>query len=184
MNEPDLTYVQVSLNDALDDVKIPKGFCCGDAELDKYVTSGNLKRAIRSENVHATGLCNEADELIAFMTLGFSILDKARVKTFTKGNQPPYLPVAKVLMIAVDESHQGRGLGTDLMLEAFTRAVTVHNTIPLKGIFLDAAPGKDTYYSEKFGFTALDGPGTANSTPMYIPIEDVIAAISEANEHE
>jgi GNAT superfamily N-acetyltransferase len=183
MNDPDLTYAQVNLNDALDDVKLPKKFSCGDTLLDHYVTSGNLKRAIKSENLHATGMFDESQQFIGFMTVGFATLDKARVKTF-KGNQPPQLPVAKVIMIAVDQDHQGRGLGTDLMLEAFTKAATVHKTIPLKGVYLDAAPGKESFYSEMFGFTALEGPGPAGSTPMFIPIEDVIAALSEADDSE
>jgi len=184
MNDPDLTYAQVNLNEFLDDVKIPKKFNCGDAVLDKYVTSGNLKRAIKSENLHATGLFDESQNLIGFMTVGFAILDKARVKTFVKGNQPPHLPVAKVIMIAIDERHQRRGLGTDLMLEAFFKAVTVHQTIPLKGVYLDAAPGKEAFYTETFGFAELEGPSPAGSTPMFIPIEDVIAALSEADDPE
>ncbi|MHB2246457.1 GNAT family N-acetyltransferase [Pseudomonas fitomaticsae] len=184
MNDPDLTYAQVNLNESIDDVKIPKTFDCGDPFLDKYVTSGNLKRAIKSENLHATGLFDESQNLIGFMTVGFGILDKARVKTFAKGNQPPQLPVAKVSMIAIDVRYQGRGLGTDLMLEAFSKAVTVHQTIPLKGVYLDAAPGKETFYSETFGFAELEGPGVAGTTPMYIPIEDVIASLQEADNPE
>lgn len=181
MNDPDLVYVQVNLNDALDDVKLPKNFNCGEKVLDKYVSSGNLKRAIRSENLHATGMCDESSNLIGFMTVGFGVLDKARVKTFTKGNQPSQLPVAKVFMIAVDQQHQGRGIGTDLMLEAFAKAVTVHQTIPLKGVYLDAAPGKEFFYSDTFGFSALDGQGPDGTTPMYIPIEDVINSLTEAD---
>lgn len=181
MSDSDLTYAQVNLNDALGDVTFPKTFNCGDSVLDKYVTSGNLKRAVKSENLHATGLFDESQNLIGFMTVGFATLDKARVKVAAKANQPPQLSVAKIIMIAVDQRHQGRGLGTDLMLEAFTKAVAVHNMIPLKGIYLDAAPGKEKFYSEIFGFTALDGPGPAGSTPMYIPIQDVMAALSEAD---
>lgn len=183
MNDPALTYVQVNLNEALDDVKIPKQFSCGDETLDKYVTSGNLKRAIRSENLHATGMFDDSDNFIAFMTVGFGILDKARVP-LSKGNQPPQLPVAKVFMIAVDKAHQGLGIGTDLMLEAFTKAVAVHGNIPLKGVYLDAAPGKEGFYSSTFGFSALEGEGPAGTTPMFIPIEDVIAALAEADDPE
>lgn len=181
MNDPGLTYRQVNLNEALHDVTLSKTFKCGDSTLDAYVTSGNLKRSINSENLHATGLFDESGELIAFMTVGFGMLDKARVKPF-KGNQPKYLPVAKVFMIGVDLHHQGRGLGTDLMLEAFTRAVTVHTTIPLKGVYLDAAPGKAPFYSDVFGFEALDGEGPHGTTPMYIPIDNIIAALLQADD--
>lgn len=183
MNDPDLVYTQVNLNDALDEVVITKSFRCGDETLDDYVTSGNLKRAIKSENLHATAMCNEQMELIGFMTVGYALIDKARVNT-TKGNQPKQLPVAKIFMIGVDESHQGRGLGTDLMLEAFTKAVTVHTNIPLKGVYLDAAPGKATFYSDMFGFEALEDEGANGTTPMYIPIENVIAALLEADDSD
>jgi GNAT superfamily N-acetyltransferase len=180
MNDPALAYVQVNLNDALDDVKLPKKFNCGDQTLNKYVISGNLKRAIKSENLRATGVFDEAGNFIGFMTVGFAVLDKARVRGFIKGNQPSQLPVAKVSMIAAAEDHQGRGIGTDLMLEAFTKAVAVRGALPLKGVYLDAAPGKEGFYSNTFGFSALEGKGPAGTTPMYIPIEDVIAALSEA----
>jgi len=183
MSDPDLVYVQVNLNDALDEVKINKSFKCGDKTLDDYVTSGNLKRAIKSENLHSTAICNEQMELLGFMTVGFSLLDKARVKT-VKGNQPKQLAVAKVFMIGIDESHQRRGLGTDLMLEAFMKAVEVHSTIPLKGVHLDAAPGKAAFYSDTFGFEALEGEGPNGTTPMYIPIENVIAALLEADDSD
>jgi len=181
MNDPELIYAQINLNEALDEIKLPKTFNCGDTRLDKYINSGNLKRAIKSENLHATGIFDDAENLVAFMTVGFASLDKARVQSLSKGNQPPLLAVAKVIMIAVDAAHQRRGLGTDLMLEAFEKAMTVHMTIPLKGIYLDAAPGKEDFYSDAFGFIALDAAGADGSTPMYIPIGDVIAAFSDSD---
>ncbi|MBC3410102.1 GNAT family N-acetyltransferase [Pseudomonas sp. SWRI51] len=183
MKEPELVYTLVNLNDALDKIVIPKSFQCGDKTLDDYVTSGNLKRAVKSENLHASAICNEHMELVGFMTMGFSLVDKSRVNT-TKGNQPKQLAVAKVFMIGVDESHQGRGLGTDLMLEAFTKAVTVHTTIPLKAVYLDAAPGKASFYSEVFGFDELEEDGGYGTTPMYNPIENVIAALLEADDSD
>lgn len=183
MSEPDLVYVQVNLNDSLDAVKIPKTFKCGDKTLDDYVTSGNLKRAIKSENLHATGICSEQMELLGFMTVGYALLEKARVKT-SKGNQPKQLPVAKVFMIGIDQHHQRRGLGTELMLEAFMKAVAVHTNIPLKGVYLDAAAGKEAFYAETFGFEALDGEGPHGTTPMFIPIENVIAAVMEADDSD
>lgn len=180
MSDPHLVYVQVNLNEALDEVTIPKAFRCGDKTLDDYVTSGNLKRAIKSENLSATAICNEQMELLGFMTVGYALVDKTKVNS-SKGNQPRQLPVAKVYMIGIDEGHQRRGLGTDLMLEAFTKAVAVHQTIPLKGIYLDAAPGKAAFYSDTFGFEALETEGPNGTTPMYIPIENVIAALVEAD---
>lgn len=183
MNDPDLVHIQVNLNDALDDVKITKTFNCGDKTLNEYVTTGNLKRSVKSENLHATAICNEQMELIGFMTVGFGLIEKTRINT-SKSNQPKHLAVAKVLMIGVDEDHQRRGLGTDLMLEAFTKAVEVHTAIPLKGIYLDSVPDKVAFYSDLFGFNILEGEGPHGTVPMYIPIENVIAALMEADDSD
>ncbi|MDZ5604318.1 N-acetyltransferase [Pseudomonas sp. RP23018S] len=183
MKNPKPVYVQVNLNNSLHQVKINKSFKCGDPVIDHYLRSGNLKRAVNSENLHATAVCNEHYDVVGFMTVGFSQLAANRVKT-PKGNQPKMLAVAKVFMIGIDQAHQGKGLGTDLMLEAFEKAVAVHLHMPLKGIFLDAAPGKASFYATVFGFKALDADciGPNGTTPMFIPIENVIAALMEVSD--
>ena len=182
MNEPYLTCELVSLNEQLSKFSFPKDFKCGSPLLDKFVNKGGLKRALQSENVDATGLIADG-HFAGYLTIKLGELDRARVKTFLKPptNQPPQIPVVKILMIAVDERFQKLGMGTMLMAESFKKAIAVHKTVPIKGVYLDAAPGKVKYY-EYFGFQALDEPGSDGTTPMFIAMAEVLDAMAEAQD--
>lgn len=155
----------------------PKTFSCGEALLDEYFKS-KLKRALKSENVTGIGAINDKGELIAFCTLTFLILDKARVQTYLEhGNQPPQVPAVKLSMLAVDVSYQRQGIGGELLMIAFDQAITVHMTIPIKGMYLDAAPKAIKFY-QSLGFETLDEAGVDGTTPMFITIRTMIAAAS------
>lgn len=172
----------VNLNEHFGDVTVLPDFSCGVAMLDKYLSKGNLRRAIASENLSATGIVNASDELIGYMTMSFAMLDKARVQPHVtqQTNLPGLLPVAKILMIAVDQRHQGQGHGVTLILEGLVKAAHIHCTVPLKGIYLDAGPEKSGFYTNTFGFIALAESQPDNTTPMYLPMANLLAAISTA----
>lgn len=157
-----------------------KGFSCGEALLDDYFKT-KLKRALKSENVTGIGAINDKGELFAFCTLTFLILDKARVQTqLEQSNQPPQVPAVKLSMLAVDVSYQGQGIGAELLMMAFDQAITVHHTIPVKGMYLDAAPKAIRFY-QSLGFQVLDETGTDGTTPMFLPIRTMIAAATAAS---
>lgn len=180
MNEPSLTIELVSLNEQVSTFEFPKDFSCGTALFDDYVNKGSLKKALTSENLHATALVVDGS-FGGYLTVTLSILDRPRVLTFLKKqtNQPPQLPVAKILMIAVDERFQKRGMGMTLVAEAFNRAFKIHQAVPIKGIYLDAGPGLVPFY-EFFGFEALGEANEKGITPMFMAMSDVIDALEEA----
>ena len=180
MNEPYLTCELVSLNEQVSAFDFPKDFSCGTSLFDNFVNKGGLKKALKSENLHATGLVVDGN-FGGYLTVTLSILDRPRVLTFLKQqtNQPPQIPVVKILMIAVDERFQKRGMGMMLMAEAFNRAFKIHQTVPVKGIYLDAGPGTVPFY-KMFGFQALDKATEEGITPMFMAMTDVIDALNEA----
>lgn len=143
-----------------------------------------LKRALKSENVTGIGAINDKSELIAFCTLTFLILDKARVQTYLEqGNQPPQVPAVKLSMLAVDLACHRQGIGGKLLMIAFDQAVTVHKTIPIKGMYLDAAPNAVRFY-QSLGFEILSEVSIDATTPMFIPIKTMIAAAVAASDEE
>lgn len=156
----------------------PKTFSCGEDMLDDYFKN-KLKRALATENVTGIGAINNKGELFAFCTLTFLILDKARVETYMEqGNIPPQVPAVKLSMLAVDAPYQRQGIGGELLMIAFDQAITVHKTIPIKGMYLDAAPKAVEFY-KSLGFKVLDNNvGAHNTTPMFIPIKRMISASS------
>ena len=154
-----------------------KSFSCGEPMLDDYFKT-KLKRALKSENLTGIGAINDKGELFAFCTLTFLILDKPRVQAYLEqGNQPSQVPAVKLSMLAVDAPYQRQGIGAELLMIAFDQAMTVHKTIPVKGMYLDAAPKAINFY-QTIGFEILDETGPHGTTPMFIPIKTIIAAAS------
>jgi GNAT superfamily N-acetyltransferase len=82
-------------------------------------------------------------------------------------------------MIAVDQRFQRRGFGLMLIAESFQRAISVHATVPIKGIYLDAGPGTEAFYTS-FGFQPLDSATQNGTTPMFIAIAEVLDAMEKA----
>lgn len=155
----------------------PKTFSCGEVVLDDYFKN-NLKRALKSENVTGIGAINDKGEVFAFCTLTFLILDKARIQNYLEsGNQPHQVPAVKLSMLAVDAPRQKQGIGGELLMMAFDQAVTVHENIPIKGMYLDAAPKAVAFY-RSIGFGDFGEVNPDGTMPMFISIKMMIAAVA------
>jgi len=153
-----------------------KGFDCTLEVINRYYQD-NLKRALKSENVMGIGAVSEENNLIGFCTVTLCDLDKPRVRTFLpEGNVLPQVPVVKLAMLGVDSKYQGFGIGQKLLMKAFEQSLKVHSYIPIKGMFLDAAPGAVSFY-ESLGFEKLDDADDSGSTPMFLHIKYVKAAV-------
>ena len=158
-----------------------KDFDCGLVMMDEYYKS-NLKRALKSENIRGIGAINSASEVVGFGTLTLGHIDKILAKSvIKKSNLPSQLSVARIVMFGVDRRYQGLGIGQEILRHTFIQAVKVHREVPIKGLYLDAAPNAVSYY-ESLGFQALSGPDIRGGTPMLISIEPVLRAIIDMAE--
>jgi GNAT superfamily N-acetyltransferase len=158
-----------------------KDFDCGLVMMDEYYKS-NLKRALKSENIRGIGAINPASEVIGFGTLTLGHIDRALAKAaIKKSNLPSQLSVVRVVMFGVDRRYQGLGIGQEILRHSFIQAVKVHNEVPIKGLYLDAAPNAVSYY-ESLGFQYLSGPDIRGGTPMLISIEPILQAIIDTAE--
>lgn len=158
-----------------------KDFDCGLVMMDEYYKS-NLKRALKSENIRGIGAINLTGEVVGFGTLTLGHIDKTPAKAvIKKSNLPSQLSVVRMVMFGVDRRYQGLGIGQEILRHTFIQAVKVHREVPIKGLYLDAAPNAVSYY-ESLGFQALDGADAKGGTPMLISIEPVLQAIIETAE--
>ncbi|VVM86416.1 hypothetical protein PS862_02939 [Pseudomonas fluorescens] len=158
-----------------------KDFDCGLAMMDEYYKS-SLKRALKSENIRGIGAINPASELVGFGTLTLGHIDRALGKAaIKKSNLPSLLPVVRMVMFGVDRRYQGLGIGQEILRHSFIQAVKVHHEVPIKGLYLEAAPNAISYY-ESLGFQSLSGPDVRGGVPMLISIEPILRAIVDTAE--
>lgn len=157
--------------------KFSKTFSCGVDVIDSYYKS-SLKRALKSENISAIGAIAPTLEVVGFCTLTVSDIAKALAQnSIDDTNLPSRIPVIRLVMLGVDGKYQGWGIGQTLLMEAFKQAARIHQEIPIKGIYLDAAPTAVSFY-EELGFKIIDEPDANQSTPMLIGINVILKAIA------
>lgn len=153
----------------------PKDFDCGLPVINKYFST-NLRRALRSENIKGIGVV-VGDELVGYCTLTVGEIDKDKAMPGldSASNVTKQVPVVRLVMLGVDRKFQKCRLGMALMQHALMEAARVNLQMPIKGLYLDAAPGAVDFYTQ-LGFKALEGPDARQSTPMLLGISVIMAA--------
>lgn len=153
----------------------PKDFDCGLPLINDYFES-QLRRALKSENIKGIGAVVGQD-LMGFCTLTVSEIarEKAKPGLIKPTNLTAQVPVVRLVMLGVDQKLQKCGIGLALMRNALIQTALLHLQIPIKGLYLDAAPGAVEFY-EEFGFKALGDPDENQSTPMLLGISVIMEA--------
>ena len=92
------------------------------------------------------------------------------------------IPALYLSMIAVDRSWQGRGLGSDLAIDALGRALSVAGEIGLKLVMLDVIDdGGDEVFARRMAFYRRLGFRSFQDRPerMFIAMDTIRAMFSE-----
>lgn len=159
----------------------PKNFDCGLEGINKYFKD-NLKRALKSKNVSAIGAIASNGDVAGYLTLTFTDIEKKRIEhVITDSNLLPHVAVMRIVMFGVDSKFQGLGIGQELLNKAFKQAAQVHKQVPLKGIYLDAAPRAVSFY-EEIGFESLGELNPDGTIPMIIGINVAVQSVESTAE--
>ena len=94
----------------------------------------------------------DGDRVIAFYSLAASSVERRRVSSRVARNMPEPIPVILLGQLAVDVSYQGRGLGSDLLIDAGKRALRVAAVIGARAIVVQAFNEEARTFYERFGF--------------------------------
>lgn len=167
-------------------------FRSGNNALDRFLET----RADKNQRVYGvTYVAVEGDpvdgEIVGYVTVAASSVKR---EAMPQGGGPPSWPVLLLGRMAVVENRKGEGIGEELMRHVFRLALEQADRIGCAAVIVDAKPGAETYYV-RFGFEPLiqaaasalasttGDPATvapAQSTPMYVLLETVSAAIKQA----
>lgn len=159
-----------------------KEFDCGLELINRYYGQG-LKRSLRSENVLGLGTYLTSEhparrDLAGFCTLALCSLETILVKdALDESNLPAQVSAIRLVMLGVDRSCQGMGMGKALLMKTFAQAIRVHLELPIKGVYLDAAPEAVAFY-RSLGFAVLKDKDPSGSTAMFIGIKVLMRALS------
>ena len=160
------------------------GFSCGTDRLDNFLRFSARKQQ-KGDFTRVFVAVAEGSPRV----LGYYALNAHAVATDDLGPDRPRrapntgsIPALYLSMIAVDRSWQGRGLGSDLAVDALGRALSVAGEIGLKLVVLDVIDdGGDEAFARRMSFYRRLGFQSFQDRPerMFIAIETIRAMFSE-----
>lgn len=146
---------QLEPNDPLD------GFSCGISLIDTWLHA-------RARNARAAGTAvvyvsyAASGRLAGFYTLSAHSLERSATRGWMARNAPEQIPGILLGMLGVDASFQGMHLGSNLLLDAVHRAMTVADTIGARALLVDPIDDASRAFYAHHGFKPLP-----ESTRMY-----------------
>ena len=151
-------------------------FSCGKPSLDSYFhfqAKQHAKKGISRTFV----ICSGTDpKVLGFYTLvassvAFEELPKALSKKLPKH------PIPSILLarLAVDQSCQGRGIGSGLLMDAFTRAVDISLQLGVYGIHVHALDADAASFYSKYGFAPLPD----QERHLFLTVETIRQGLAE-----
>ena len=94
----------------------------------------------------------EGDRVAGFYSLAASSVERRRLSSRVGRNMPDPVPVILLGQLAVDEAWRGRGLGSDLLIDAVRRARTAAGVVGARAVAVQAIDDRARAFYERFGF--------------------------------
>ena len=132
-------------------------FTCGAPELDRYIreiASQDVKRDVARVFV----ALDRTNTVLGFYSLSAGSFQKDALPP-AQAKKLPHYPVPAVLLgrLAVDQDHQGQGLGAYLLMDALNRVLLASQALAVYAIIVDARDDAATAFYRKYGFISFPG---------------------------
>lgn len=145
------------------------GFDCGQPMLDDWLKSRALKNESRFSRTYV--VC-EGNRVVAHFCISAGAIQRSAVPGKIRRNAPDTIPVSVIGRLAVSRSHAGRGLGADILSDAFRRIAAASQAIGIGAVLVQAKNEEaKRFYMACAEF--LEYP--ADSRTLFLPIETVVA---------
>ena len=147
-------------------------FSCGNESLDRYLkerAGQDARRRIAAPFVVVSK--TNPQTILGYYTLSSFGIDLGDLPANTIKKLPAYPIVPTTLLgrLAVDQSHQGQGLGGDLLIDALRRAFALTSEIAAYAVIVDAIDQKAISFYEHYSFL----PFPDNPNRLFLPMKTI-----------
>lgn len=126
------------------------GFSCGKPELDDWLIDRALANQIRGAT--KTHVVIEDGRVIGFYALANGAIGHSDVRGRAKRNMPDPIPAVILARMAVDDKHQGIGLGSAMLQSAIETTLAAAKTIGIACLIVHAQDADARNFYLRFGF--------------------------------
>ena len=117
----------------------------------------------------------DGDRVAGFYSLAASSVERRRLSSRVGRNMPDPVPVILLGQLAVDETWRGRGLGSDLLIDAVKRSLAAGGVVGTRAVVVQAVDERARAFYERFGFR----PFSAHEPLMLVLRMSEIAGLLE-----
>ncbi|MDO9478445.1 MAG: GNAT family N-acetyltransferase [Pseudohongiella sp.] len=146
-------------------------FDCGDSNLNKYLHRYAMQDINRRINKVFVAVDSAGSKTIcAYYGLCAGTVDVVDLPILIRQKLPKYpLPVVLLSRLAVDQKHQGKGLGAVMLADALCRVTRASEVIAVYAVIVDATDSQAAGVYKQFGFLPLP----SNPLKLFIPLDTI-----------
>lgn len=152
------------------------GFVCRESAYTQWLQrySGQNRRG----NTAATWVITDsAQRVVAYTTLSMTGIVLSAAPPALRKAAPDPVPALLIGRLAVDERHEGLGLGTELVKHVLAAAVELNESAAFKAVVVTALnDAARAWWRDRLGFTPFD-PDAADSVELYLLTSTIVATI-------
>jgi GNAT superfamily N-acetyltransferase len=149
------------------------GFSCGNELLDRWLIryAGQNERRDAARTFVAT---TDDQNIYGYYALIAGQLAHHEATAQTRQGLSRHFPIPIVILarLAIDSSHQGRGLGATLLSDALARVCHASRQVAVRAVVVHAVDENAAAFYERFGFRAL----SATPTTLMVTLATLRAA--------
>lgn len=154
-----------------------KKFDCGHEMINRFATH-SLKQNVKNSMCQAYVILDTSrdDKFIGYYNImAFSIAKEAF--NDAPNGSTKQIPVLRLVMLGVDRSYAGAGLGSKLLKHSLELTHRLAAQTGIAGLYLDAEDGKHDFYRNR-GFVGIqESNPVTNILPMFISVGTISDAI-------
>jgi predicted N-acetyltransferase YhbS len=157
--------------EALTDAHLLDGFTSGEPSLDAWLA--DRARANQVAGYSRTYVTTDGKRVVGYHALSsFSIL-RTHAPRRARKQAPQQIPAILLGRLAIDQEHQGVGLGAALLRHAMEVTVEASTAVGVRLLLVNALnPGAAAFY-DRFGFT----PSPTNPLDLMVTVEEISAVL-------
>ncbi len=153
---------------------LTENFDCGETSLNDWLKKRALKNDLGDASRTYVVCCDH--KVVAYYSLNLGCIQHSESVRKIKRNMPDPIPAIVLGRLAVDASHQGKGLARALIKDMFLRAIQVSELAGTKAVLVKALNDKVTAFYQFFGFV----PSKTDPLLLMKAIAEVRASLDNA----
>ncbi|MDR1152412.1 MAG: GNAT family N-acetyltransferase [Bifidobacteriaceae bacterium] len=151
-----------------------RAFDSGHPMMDRWLRQRALaNEAGRASRTFVTAPVSDPGTVVGYYALAAGSVGPGEVPGRVRRNMPRHIPVVVLARLAVSLEHQGRGLGSELLVDAAGRAVAAGIHVGVRAMVVHVLDTRAATFYERLGFV----PALPGGLTYVAAIDDLIRTL-------